>query len=64
MYTINLPIEYHQQDKGNRADGKYYCGPACAQMVLNHMGAGLLLQDDLYNDCHSHNSRDLNLQPP
>lgn len=64
VYTINLPIEYHQQDKGNRTDGKYYCGPACAQMVLDQIGSGLLSQDNLYNDCHSHSRRDRTLNPP
>lgn len=50
--TENLNIEYHQQDTG------YYCGAACAQIVLNQIGAGLLSQDDLYNDNHTHNSSD------
>src|SRR6476620_9976610 len=48
--TDILNVEYHQQDTG------YYCGAACAQMVLNQIGAGLLSQDDLYCDNHSHNS--------
>ncbi|MBC7873948.1 MAG: hypothetical protein H7Y01_08130 [Ferruginibacter sp.] len=46
--TENLPTEYHQQDTN------YYCGAACAQMVLHSIGAGHLSQDDLYNDNHSH----------
>jgi hypothetical protein len=50
--TENLTVEYHQQDTG------YYCGAACAQMVLNQIGAGLLSQDDLYDDNHCHNSMD------
>src|SRR5262245_38466780 len=45
-----LNNEYHQQDTD------YYCGAACAQMVLNDIGAGLLSQDDLYCDNHDHNS--------
>jgi len=46
-----LDIEYHQQDT------KYFCGAACAQMVLNEIGAGLLLQDDLFNvSIYPHNS--------
>jgi hypothetical protein len=48
--TVNLNVEYHQQDTRN------YCGAACAQMVLNEIGAGILAQDDLYEDNHSHNS--------
>ncbi len=32
----DLSVVYHQQD----AD--YYCGAACAQMVLHEIGAGLL----------------------
>jgi hypothetical protein len=48
--TENLNVEYHQQDTD------YYCGAACAQMVLNQIGAGLLSQDDLYNDNNTHNS--------
>ena len=48
--TVNLAVAYHQQDTRN------YCGAACAQMVLNEIGAGLLSQDDLYEDNHSHNS--------
>ena len=63
MFTLNLPVDYHQQDKGSPADGKYYCGPTCAQMVLNFIGAGLLLQDDLYNDCQCNNRLD-HINPP
>ncbi|MEO8769841.1 MAG: C39 family peptidase [Ferruginibacter sp.] len=48
MATKNLDVQYHQQDTD------YYCGAACAQMVLAEIGAGLLDQDDLYNDNHSH----------
>jgi hypothetical protein len=46
--TENLTTEYHQQDTS------FYCGAACAQMVLHSIGAGHLSQDDLYNDNHSH----------
>src|SRR5690349_19323423 len=46
----NLPIPYHQQDTD------YYCGAASAQMVLAHIGAGLLDQSSLYNDNHSHST--------
>ena len=40
----NLTVAYHQQDTD------YYCGAACAQMVLDQIGAGLLDQDGLYTD--------------
>jgi len=43
-----LSVGYHQQDTS------YYCGAACAQMVLHSIGQPLLSQDDLYNDNHSH----------
>jgi hypothetical protein len=48
MTIKNLDVQYHQQDTN------YYCGAASAQMVLAQIGAGLLDQDDLYNDNHSH----------
>lgn len=44
----DLNVVYHQQDTN------YYCGAACAQMVLDEVGAGLLSQDNLYNENHSH----------
>lgn len=50
-YQKNLQVDYHQQDEG------FYCGAACAQMVLNSIGAGLLGQVGLYADNHNH-SRD------
>jgi hypothetical protein len=46
----DLTVAYHQQDTN------YYCGAACAQMVLDEIGAGLLSQDDLYNENHSHST--------
>ena len=46
----DLPVVYHQQDTN------YYCGAACAQMALDEIGAGLLPQDDLYNENHSHST--------
>src|SRR5215472_10854924 len=46
----DLTVVYHQQDTN------YYCGAACAQMVLDSIGAGLLNQDDLYNDNHTHST--------
>lgn len=48
--TEDLGTEYHQQDTS------YYCGAACAQMVLEECGAGLQNQVDLYNDNHSHST--------
>jgi hypothetical protein len=45
-----LAIPYHQQDTD------YYCGAACAQMVLAQIGAGLLDQTSLYNDNHNHST--------
>ena len=44
----DLTTQYHQQDTD------YYCGAACAQMVLAQIGAGLLDQDNLYADNHNH----------
>jgi hypothetical protein len=46
----DLPIAYHQQDTD------YYCGAACAQMVLDGIGTGLLDQNALYADNHSHST--------
>src|SRR3954452_11470013 len=46
----DLVTQYHQQDTD------YYCGAACAQMVLQQCGAGLVDQDDLYNDNHAHST--------
>jgi hypothetical protein len=50
MIHEDLATQYHQQDTD------YYCGAACAQMVLEQCGAGLLNQVDLYNDNHSHST--------
>jgi hypothetical protein len=50
--TENLAVQMHQQDTD------YYCGAACAQMVLETIGAGVLDQDDLYADNHSHSTLD------
>jgi hypothetical protein len=44
----DLVVPYHQQDTD------YYCGAACAQMVLRASGLPLLAQDGLYNDNHGH----------
>jgi hypothetical protein len=40
------PVQYHQQDTN------FYCGPACAQMVLDSIGTGLTPQIDLFTDCN------------
>lgn len=48
----NLAVQHHQQDTD------YYCGAACAQMVLETIGAGILDQDDLYADNHAHSTLD------
>ena len=47
----DINCAHHQQDTN------YYCGAATAQMILNSIGGGLLDQDVLYNDNHSHNTR-------
>jgi hypothetical protein len=49
----NLAVPHHQQDTN------YYCGAACAQMVLETIGAGLLDQDPLYADNHAHSTTDV-----
>jgi hypothetical protein len=46
----HLHTPYHQQDTN------YYCGAACAQMVLDTVGSGLLDQDTLYADNHAHST--------
>lgn len=43
-----LTIPYHQQDTD------VYCGTACAQMVLESIGAGLQAQDGIYTDERNH----------
>lgn len=48
--STNLDVQYHQQDTD------YFCGAACAQMVLDQVGAGLLDQANLYNDNNSHSN--------
>jgi hypothetical protein len=50
MTVENLAVPYHQQDTD------YYCGAACAQMVLSSMGAALASQDVLYTDGRNHTS--------
>src|SRR5687768_13752457 len=44
-----LPVRYHQQDD------TYYCGAACAQMVLESLGAGHFDQDTLDSTISNHN---------
>lgn len=50
MPVHNPKLPFHQQDTD------YYCGAACAQMVLNGAGAGLLDQDSLYDENHCNSS--------
>lgn len=52
MVTEDLGTEYHQQDTD------YYCGAACAQMILEECGSGHLDQVGLYNDNHGHSVAD------
>jgi hypothetical protein len=54
----NLAVDYHQQDTD------VYCGVACAQMVLNSIGAGLLDQTHLFNDVRNHTSEPLSWYTP
>ncbi len=49
-HSKDLRVPYHQQDTD------YYCGAACAQMVLAEMGAGLLGQEGLYTENHNHST--------
>src|SRR5262245_40049952 len=48
-YPDELPVPHHQQDD------TFYCGPATAQMLLLHAGAGLIGQDDLEAEITPHN---------
>ena len=50
--TKILPVPYHQQDTN------YYCGAACAQMVLDTINLRLADQDFLYAENHAHSIRD------
>jgi Papain-like cysteine protease AvrRpt2 len=43
-----LPVPYHQQDTD------YYCGAACAQMVLASISGGIQSQDGIYTDERNH----------
>jgi hypothetical protein len=43
-----LTVPYHQQDTD------VYCGAACAQMVLDSIGAGIQAQDGIYTDERNH----------
>ncbi len=46
----NLAVPYHQQDND------HYCGSACAQMVIESIGGGIVDQATLYSDSGSHTS--------
>lgn len=50
-WTFNTGDRYHTQDTS------YYCGAACAMMILHEIGVpySSLDQIDLYNSNHSHN---------
>lgn len=52
-WSFNTGDRYHTQDTG------YYCGAACAMMVLAEIGVnyGSLDQINLYNSNNSHNAR-------
>jgi len=52
-WTLNTGDRYHTQDTS------YYCGAACAMMVLHEIGVPYsgLDQDDLYTSNNSHNAR-------
>jgi hypothetical protein len=54
VVTELLTTDYHQQDTD------YYCGAACAQMVLDSIGAGVIDQVGLYNDNHAHSTIETN----
>ena len=51
-WSFNTGDRYHTQDTD------YYCGAACAMMILAEIGVpyGSLDQVDLYNSNHSHNA--------
>jgi hypothetical protein len=51
--TEDLEVPYYQQETD------FYCGAACAKMVLEEIGAGALDQDDLYIDNNSHSTLDV-----
>jgi hypothetical protein len=52
-WSFNTSCRYHAQDTS------YYCGAACAMMILHEIGVPYaeLDQDDLYTLNHSHNAR-------
>lgn len=52
-WSFNTGSRYHTQDTG------YYCGAACAMMILNEIGVPYsdLDQDDLYLSNNSHNAK-------
>ena len=50
MWFTDLGTPFHQQDTN------YYCGAACAQMILDSIGSGLLDQTYLYNINHAHSA--------
>src|SRR3954451_12095012 len=52
MHNKNLPVPYHQQDRA------YYCGAACAQMVLGSINAGIQDQFELYANINAQSKED------
>jgi hypothetical protein len=52
-YSKDIPAPFHQQDTD------YYCGAACAQMVLDCCGVGIKDQDILYNSNHTNTHYDI-----
>ena len=48
----NINVPFHRQDKDN------YCGSACAQMLLDSIGAGIIDQDSLYSYNQNHSIND------
>jgi hypothetical protein len=52
-WTLNTGDRYHTQDTS------YYCGAACAMMILHEIGVpySSLDQDDLYTSNNSHNAQ-------
>ncbi|MEB3361000.1 MAG: hypothetical protein VKI42_02615 [Synechococcaceae cyanobacterium] len=52
-WSFNTSCRYHAQDTS------YYCGAACAMMILHEIGVPYadLDQDDLYTSNHNHNAQ-------
>jgi hypothetical protein len=50
---------FQTNDRYHTQDTSYYCGAACAMMILNEIGVAYadLDQDDLYTSNHNHNAQ-------